>query len=88
MLRNIEFRWIDWNRDHATSHGCSIAEIESIVRHAGHGMTLDIGNSKYLVEGRGQGGRLVRVIFLKDPEGTLFVIHAMPLKTRRRRRGR
>jgi hypothetical protein len=44
--------------------------------------------AKYVVEGRGDGNRMVRVIYLKDPEGTFFVIHAMPLTTRRRRRRR
>ena len=88
MPWDVEFLWIEWNREHATAHGCSIAEIEAVVRNVGHGKTRDIGNGKYIVEGQGQGGRMIRVIFLKDLEGTLFVIHAMSLTTRRRRRGR
>jgi hypothetical protein len=43
---------------------------------------------KWLVIGRGIGGRLIRVIYLLDDDQTVFVIHAMPLTTRRRRRGR
>jgi phage-related protein len=85
MASEIEFRWIDWNLDHATVHGCAIEEIESVVRTAGRGWPRKIGDGKRAVEGRGQGGRMVRVVYLIDPEGTFFVIHAMPLTTRRRR---
>jgi hypothetical protein len=46
------------------------------------------GDEKWIVRGRGQGDRLIQVIFVEDLEGndTLFVIHAMPVSTRRRRR--
>ena len=40
---------------------------------------------KWLVIGRGIGGRLVEIVYLLDDDGTAFVIHAMPLTTRRRR---
>ena len=87
MAREIEFRWIEWNREHAMGHGCSLVEIESVVRNAGRGWPKKIGNGKYMVEGPGQAGRMVRVVYLKDAAGTFFVIHAMPLTTRRRRGG-
>jgi hypothetical protein len=81
-----DFRWIEWNIDHATKHGCTIPEIESVVRHAEHGFPLDIGDEKYFVQGRGTSDRLIEVIYLLDEDGsTAFVIHAMPLITRRRR---
>jgi uncharacterized DUF497 family protein len=86
MGRDIEFRWNDWNLEHATQHGCSVSEIESVVRNAKHGQTINAGDGKRMVQGRGQGGRFVQVAFVQDPEGTLYVIHAMPLTTRRRRR--
>ncbi len=35
--------------------------------------------------GRGTGDRPVEVIYLLDDDGTAFVIHAMPLTTRRKR---
>jgi hypothetical protein len=88
VQRDAEFRWIGWNREHATQHGCTVVEIESVVRNAGHGWPRRLDRAKYVIEGRGQGNRMVRIIYLKDPEGTFFVIHAMPLTTRRRRRGR
>lgn len=85
VQRDAEFRWIDWNREHATQHGCSVVEIESVVRNAGHGWPRRLDRAKYVIEGRVQ---MVRIIYLKDPEGTFFVIHAMPLTTQRRRSGR
>ena len=79
------FRWIEWNVEHATKHGCSIEEIESVVQSARRRFPRKIDRSKWLVIGRGAGGRFVEVIFLLDPDATVFVIHAMPLTTRRRR---
>lgn len=80
------FRWNAWNEEHATCHGCSIAEIESAVRHPERGYPRKIGDEKLRVVGRGQGGRMIQVVYLLDDDGTVFVIHAMPLTTRRRRR--
>ena len=62
-----------------------MAEIESVVRNAHRGFPRKAGNGKWLVEGLGTGGRIVRVIYLRDEDGRAFVIHAMPLTTRRRR---
>lgn len=80
-----QFRWIDWNREHATRHGCTINEIESVVQSAPRGFPRKRDRQKWLVVGRGTGDRKVEVIFLLDDDGTAFVIHAMPLATRRRR---
>jgi hypothetical protein len=80
-----QFRWIDWNEAHATKHGCTIGEIESVVRNAGRGFPRKRDRKKWLVVGRGTGGRPIRVIYVLDDDGTAFVIHAMPLTTRRRR---
>ena len=84
-----EFRWNDWNAEHATRHGCTIEEIESVVRR-NLKQARQGGQEKWTVQGRGQGDRVIRVVFLVDPEPerTIYVIHAMPLTTRRRRRGR
>jgi hypothetical protein len=80
-----EFRWIDWNLEHATVHGCTIEEIEAVVRHPGRGYPRKIGDGKWIAEGRGIGGRMIRVIYLFGGDDRVFVIHAMPLTTRRRR---
>jgi hypothetical protein len=82
------FRWNDSNLEHATKHGCTVEEIESVVRNCGRGFPVGIGDEKWYVEGRGTGGRMVRVIYLLSPAPTAFVIHAMPLTTRSRRRHR
>jgi hypothetical protein len=80
-----EFRWIEWNVEHATKHGCTIPEIEAVVRHAGYGFPRSLDSEKKLVIGRGVGDRVIRVVYVLDEDGTGFVIHAMPLTTRRRR---
>jgi hypothetical protein len=43
---------------------------------------------KWLVEGRGIGDRMIRVVYLLSPRPVAYVIHAMPLATRRRRKWR
>lgn len=82
----IEFRWNSWNVEHATKHGCTISEIQSVVRNAGRGWPRRAGDEKFAVEGRGTGGRMVAVVYVLDDDETRYVIHAMPLTTRRRRR--
>lgn len=84
----VEFRWNDWNLDHATRHGCTIEEIEALLRNPGRGWPRISGKGRFLVEGRGAGGRMIRVGYVLDPDNTRYVIHAMPLTTRRRRGGR
>ena len=75
----MRFRWNAWNLEHATKHGCTVDEIESVVRNAGRGYPRKLGDGKYLVEGRGTGDRFVEVIFIYSPPQTIYVIHAMPL---------
>lgn len=84
----IEFRWNDWNLEHGTRHGCTVEEIESVLRNAGHGWPRKSGQGRYVVEGRSRGGRIIRVGYVVDADNTRFVIRAMPLTTRRRRRRR
>lgn len=84
------FRWNEFNIEHATKHGCTIAEIEMVVRREVRDRRdQKIGNGKLCVEGRGIGDRMIRIIFIYDDDDeTIFVIHAMPLTTRRTRGGR
>jgi uncharacterized DUF497 family protein len=83
-----DFRWNDWNLDHATKHGCQVEEIEFVVRREVRGNRQRRGgNDKWMVNGRGQGDRIIQVAFLVDDEDqSIYVIHAMPVSTRRRRR--
>lgn len=84
------FRWNTWNIEHATKHGCTIEEIESVVRRELRARRLrKAAEKKWRVEGRGIGDRIIEVVFLVDDDGqTIYVIHAMPLTTRRRRSSR
>jgi hypothetical protein len=80
-----QFRWNQWNLDHATRQGVSVAEAERVVRNASRPYPRDMGDEKWLVEGRGQRDRFVRVIYVIGSDDRMFIIHAMPLTTRRRR---
>ena len=82
-----DFRWIEWNVEKVQKHGCTVAEVECVVNHPPRGYPIRDGD-KRRVHGRGQGDRFVQVVYVIDPDGTLFVIHAMPLIGRRRRGGR
>jgi uncharacterized DUF497 family protein len=45
-------------------------------------------DDKWLVWGRGRGGRLLQVVFVLDEDGTVYVIHARPLTEREKRHHR
>jgi hypothetical protein len=83
-----EFRWNDWNLDHATRHGVAPEESEHVVRFATRPYPRRHGAGKWLVVGRGAGGRIVQVVYSLDADGTAFILHAMPLGGRRGRRKR
>jgi hypothetical protein len=83
-----DFRWIAWNVEQVTKHGCTVEEIQSVVWNAGRGFPRKIAG-KWFVQGRGIGGRMIEVFYVMDEDDTTaFVIHAMPVTTRRRRGGR
>ena len=86
----MQFRWIDWNRDHIAEHGVETVEAEMAVRNAKPPFPEEIGDDKIIVKGRGIGGRFLQVIYLLDPDDTVFVIHARPLTEREKKqlRGR
>ncbi len=81
----MDFRWNEWNIDHIGQHGMAPTEAEQVVRN---GLPLYRGDGKYLVQGRGDGGRWVQVIYVVDEDGTLYVIHARPMTDREKRRRR
>ena len=85
----MKFRWNDWNLDHAGKHGVVVPqEVERVVREARPPHPQYMGDGKWIVIGRGIGGRLIQVIYLVDPDGTIYVIHARPLTDREKRRYR
>ena len=86
----MQFRWNEWNTEHVADHGVSPAEAESVVRQATAPFPLRREDDKWLVWGRGRGGRYLQVVYILDPDDTVYVIHARPLtpgeKKRLRRR--
>jgi uncharacterized DUF497 family protein len=81
----MQFRWIDWNLDHIAEHGIEPEEAELVVRNAKPPFPEEIGDEKAIVKGRGTGGRFLQVIYLVDPDDTIFVIHARPLTEREKK---
>ncbi|HVS72304.1 MAG TPA: hypothetical protein VHQ47_13700 [Phycisphaerae bacterium] len=84
----MEFRWNDWNIDHATKHGVSVAEIEFLITTARPPFPEYRGDGRWLVQGPGFGGRYIQSIHVVDAEGSLYVIHARPLMDSEKRRYR
>jgi len=84
----VEFRWNPWNIDHIGNHGVSPDEAEWVVENAERPYPLAREDDKWLVWGRGYGGRWLQVVFIFSPEDVVFVIHARPLTEREKRRAR
>ena len=84
----VEFRWNEWNLDHVTEHGIDPDEAESVVRNAAPPFPLHREDDKWLVWGRGVGGRFVQVVFVIDEDDSVYVIHARPLTEKEKRRHR
>ena len=82
----MQFRWIDWNQEHVTEHGVDPQEAGIVVRQARSPYPRKIKEDKWLVVGRGRGSRLLQVIYILDPDKTVFIIHARPITERERRR--
>jgi len=83
IIKSVQFRWNAWNIDHATRHGVSCSEAEALVRR---GRARHVGDNKYRVQGRGAGGRFIQVIYVIDPEATIYITHARSLADREKRR--
>ena len=84
------FRWNAWNMESATKHGCTIGEIEEVVRRAlCAGRARRTRDGAYRVEGVGRGSRSIEVVFAFDSRNeiwddeVIFAFHAMPLTRRR-----
>jgi len=84
----MQFRWIDWNRDHIAEHGVDPDEAEMVVRRARSPFPRKIEEEKWLVVGQGRGGRFLQVIYVVDADNTVFIIHARPISEREKRRFR
>jgi uncharacterized DUF497 family protein len=81
----VEFKWNEWNIEHIARHGVSPEEAEYVILNARRLYPQAREDDKWRVVGRGRGGRLLQVIFVIDPEDSIFVIHARPLTEREKR---
>jgi uncharacterized protein len=84
----VDFRWNDWNEEHVARHGVRPEEAEFVVETARRPFPRKIEHDKWLVWGRGAGGRLLQVVFLVEEEDSIYVIHARPLTDTEKRRYR
>ena len=75
----MDFRWNDWNIEHVARHGVALDEAEAIVQNARPPYPRYQAEGKWLVWGRGRGGRLLQVVYVLDDDDTRYVIHARPL---------
>jgi uncharacterized DUF497 family protein len=80
------FRWIEWNVDHIAEHDVSPDEAEFVVNHVRPPYPEIVGAGKFRVVGQTAAGRYLHVIFVIDPAGTIFVIHARDLTDSEKRR--
>jgi uncharacterized DUF497 family protein len=72
----VEFRWNEWNLEHATKHGVAVEEIEAVVESSQPPYPQHVGEGKWLVVGQSPGGRFIQVLYVPDDDGALYVIHA------------
>ena len=79
------FRWNAWNVEHIAAHGVKPPEAELVVETSDR---RRIGEKKYKCVGRGSGGRWLQVIYIFDPPGIVYVIHARPLTDSEKHRAR
>jgi uncharacterized DUF497 family protein len=83
-----EFRWNDWNVDHLAEHGVTPRQAEHVVLRARKPWPSYEGDGRWLVRGQDESGFYLQVVYIIDPEGTIYVIHARPLSDREKRRSR
>ena len=81
----MEFRWNQWNVDHLQEHGIHPSEAEYVLEHARSTFPRYDGGGKYRVWGQTADGEYLQVIYIYDPPGVVFVIHARPLADREKR---
>jgi hypothetical protein len=83
-MKRYQFRWIEWNVEKCHKHNVVPDDVEYVVQHASRLFPKRTEDGKYAVWGKDRGGQYLQVIYLIDPDGTLFVIHAMPLTDRQK----
>ena len=64
-----------WNEEHIGSHGVQPEEAEEVVEGARSPFPLVKDDEKFLVWGATSAGRRLQVVFVIDPDDSIFVIH-------------
>jgi uncharacterized DUF497 family protein len=82
----VLFRWNEWNAEHVARHGVTPEDAERAVEAAQPPYPLARSDDKWLVWGRGSGGRWLQVVFVLDEDDSVYVIHARPLTSAEKRR--
>jgi len=82
---SYEFRWNEANVDHIDGHNIVPAEAEYVVNHPFRGYPRAMEEEKYLAKGQTANGHYIQVIYVFDPPGVVYVIHARPMTIRERR---
>jgi uncharacterized DUF497 family protein len=73
-------------RGHIAEHGVTPEEAEHVIRRARPPYPESVGDGKYRVWGQSDAGDFLQAVFIIDPDGRLYVIHARPLTDREKRR--
>jgi len=84
----LEFRWIGWNIAKCEKHEVLPPDAEHVVRQARRPYPRQIDDGKWLVWGQTPTGFFLQVVYVLDPDGTVFVLHAMPMTDRQKRQHR
>ena len=81
------FRWNWWNIEHVARHGVTTDEAEYVVNYPRRPYPNHQGD-RYMVRGQTDAGLWLQVVYVFDPPGVVYVIHARPLTDREKRNTR
>jgi hypothetical protein len=76
-MEDRDFAWNDYNLDKIAKHGVTRQEAEHAVRFF---KARPHKKGTWIVLGRGNSNRKLQVIFTINPDGRIYVIHAMPVR--------
>jgi len=82
------FRWNEWNIEHTRAHGVTRQEAQYLVNCAKAPYPRYEGDGRHRVIGQTMAGEYMQVVFVFDPPGVVYVIHARRLNDREKRRYR
>jgi uncharacterized DUF497 family protein len=77
-----QFRWNAWNVEHIAEHGIDPSQAQYVVNHPFRGYPLRGEEQKFVARGIDANGSYMQVIYVFDPPGVVYVIHARRLTDR------